>query len=230
MVKSGIRVASATRTLVGAFTVAVVSFGCAREERSPTAPSQPSSSAEASPSGRIPGQYIVVLKDEVQDVDLVARALTLKYSGELLYVYRAALKGFALKVSDAAASALRSEPLVAYVEQDQEVHASTGQPNTSWGLQRVSQYQSLPSGSNPLAYTYTYTYFADGTGVTEYTIDTGIYTSHADFGGRATVGYDALGGTGVDCNGHGTHVSGTVGGTSWGVAKNVRLVSVRVLD
>src|SRR5437660_2656352 len=230
MVQSGIRVASGTRTLAVVFTVFLVSFGCTQEEQSPTAPTRAARSVETSTSTRIPGQYIVVLKDGVQDVDVVARALALKYSGELLYVYRAALKGFALKVSEAAASLIRSEPLVAYLEQDQEMHAFSGQRNTTWGLQRVSQNQGLPSGSDPLAFTYTYTYFADGTGVTEYTIDTGIDTSHADFGGRATVGHDALGGTGVDCNGHGTHVSGTVGGTRWGVAKNVRLVSVRVLD
>ena len=80
----------------------------------------------------------------------------------------------------------------------------------------------------PLSTTYTYT--STGSGVTAYIIDTGIRTTHTQFGGRATVGFDAMGGNGQDCNGHGTHVSGTVGGSTYGVAKAVRLVAVRVLS
>jgi len=179
-----------------------------------------------------------VLKDEVKDVDGVARALTLRYGGHLRYVYTAALRGFAVKMPDALANALRNELTVAYVEQDQEVHVTTEQTNTTWGLQRVSQPVPLQAPlnnpwdypRNPFTYTYTYTYFADGTGVTVYVIDTGIETSHPDFGGRASVGFDAFGGNGIDCNGHGTHVGGTAGGSNWGVAKNVHLVAVRVLD
>jgi subtilisin family serine protease len=76
----------------------------------------------------------------------------------------------------------------------------------------------------------TYTYNTTASNVYAYIIDTGIQTSHSDFGGRAAVSYDALGGNGQDCNGHGTHVSGTVGGARYGVAKGVRLRAVRVLD
>src|SRR5690606_11522822 len=76
----------------------------------------------------------------------------------------------------------------------------------------------------------TYTYNATGAGVHAYILDTGIRTSHNDFGGRASVGYDAFGGNGQDCDGHGTHVAGTVGGSTWGVAKGVSLIAVRVLD
>jgi subtilisin family serine protease len=109
------------------------------------------------------------------------------------------------------------------VEADQPMHATTTQTGATWGIDRVDQ-RNLPLST-------TYTYTADGTGVNAYIIDTGIRFSHAQFGGRATSGFDAVdGGSADDCNGHGTHVSGTVGGSTYGVAKNVHLVAVRVLD
>jgi aqualysin 1 len=224
--------ASHRLTSVLALLVISTLAACSQDKHEPMGPLSPVTawSAVWSHGRPIPGQYIVVLKREVQDVEGVARALTRKHGGTLRYIYKAALKGFALRLPDAAVTALRAEPTVAYLEQDQETQAATGQPNTTWGLQRVSQYLSLPSGSNPFNNTYTYTYFADGTGVTVYVIDTGIDTGDTDFGGRAAVGFDAFGGNGIDCNGHGTHVSGTVGGTTWGVAKNVHLRAVRVLD
>ena len=99
------------------------------------------------------------------------------------------------------------------------------QPNPpSWGLDRIDQ-RNLPLNSN-------YHYDATGAGVTAYIIDTGILTTHTDFGGRAVSGYDAIDGTlpATDCHGHGTHVAGTVGGNAHGVAKGVTLVAVRVLN
>jgi len=103
------------------------------------------------------------------------------------------------------------------------VRLDTTQSNATWGLDRLDQ-RDLPLNA-------TYSYDKTGSGVTAYIIDTGIRLSHNDFGGRATSGYDAIdGGSADDCNGHGTHVSGTVGGTTYGVAKGVRLVAVRVLD
>jgi hypothetical protein len=106
---------------------------------------------------------------------------------------------------------LQRNPLVAYIEADQVMQAFATQNNATWGLDRIDQ-RNLP-----LSGTYTYDY--TGTGVKAYIIDTGILYSHNDFGGRASFGYDAFGGNGSDCNGHGTHVAGTVGGTTWGVAK-----------
>jgi subtilisin family serine protease len=134
--------------------------------------------------------------------------------------------GFAAKLDAAQVQSLRGSARVAYVEQDRVVTASTtqsmdasGQP---WGLDRIDQR------NRPLSRTYTYTH--SGAGVTAYVIDTGIATGLADFGGRARNVYDALGGTGADCNGHGTHVAGTIGGTTYGVAKAVQLRGVRVLN
>jgi subtilisin family serine protease len=112
---------------------------------------------------------------------------------------------------------------VAYVEQDQVVGLDVTQSNPPWGLDRIDQR------NRPLSASYTYT--GTGSGVTVYVIDTGIRFSHNQFGGRAVTGYDAVdGGSADDCNGHGTHVAGTVGGSTYGVAKGVRLVGVRVLN
>ena len=100
---------------------------------------------------------------------------------------------------------------------------STTQTNATWGLDRIDQR------SRPLSTTYTY--FNTGAGVRAYIIDTGIRFSHSQFGGRASSGFDAVdGGSADDCHGHGTHVAGTVGGSTYGVAKGVSLIGVRVLN
>jgi N-acetylneuraminic acid mutarotase len=194
-----------------------------------SAPPQPSLAAvKRPPPELIPGQYLVVFKDQVQDPASVAQKLVARHRGKLRHTYKVALKGMAIELSDTAIDALRREPDVAYVEQNQVVRleATTTQPNAIYGIDRIDQ-RSLPlSGS--------YSYAADGSGVTVYILDTGIYYGHTDFGGRAVFGQDLLGrdgaNGGVDCNGHGTHVSGIVGGTVYGVAKKVKLVSVRVLN
>ena len=170
----------------------------------------------------VPGQYIVVLKDDVEDVHGLARDLTAR-GGELGYVYTEALRGFSVRGNEAMAAALSRNPNVSYVEEDSVVEASATQSGATWGLDRIDQ-RSLPLSG-------TYTYTSTGNGVKAYIIDTGIRMSHADFSGRAINGYDAIdGGSADDCNGHGTHVAGTVGGNAWGVAKGVTLVAVRVLD
>jgi len=174
---------------------------------------------------KIQGQYIVVLEDRLaEDVDAVADDLTYKHRGRKNHVYKNALKGFSAQLSEAEALALAADPRVAYVEEDGEVSITATQTGATWGIDRIDQ-RDLPLNSS-----YTYNY--DGTGVTAYIVDTGIKIGHTQFGSRRVTGYDAItsGGSADDCNGHGTHVAGTVGGSTYGVAKNVTLVAVRVLD
>ncbi|MBL0885297.1 S8 family peptidase [Myceligenerans sp. I2] len=175
----------------------------------------------------IEGEYIVVLESEIstQQVSDKAHGLIRKYGGEVERSYKKAIRGFSATMSPGQANKLSHDPAVAYVEQNQEVHATgTQSPTPSWGLDRIDQ-RDLPLDDS-------YTYPNDGSGVTAYIIDTGILTTHQDFGGRAVSGTDTVDGDNdaTDCAGHGTHVAGTVGGSSYGVAKNVDLVAVRVLD
>ena len=165
----------------------------------------------------IPNQYIVVLKNAVD-----ARSVASAAGVTPQYVYGAALNGFAAQLNAGQLNVLQHNPNVAYVEQDQVATIDTTQTSATWGLDRIDQ-RNLPLSG-------TYTYNTTASNVYAYIIDTGIQTSHSDFGGRAAVSYDALGGNGQDCNGHGTHVAGTVGGTRYGVAKAVRLRAVRVLN
>jgi subtilisin family serine protease len=179
----------------------------------------------ASNSAKIAGSYLVTLSDDVQDVDDVAKSLGIKANGKLKHLYKSALKGFAIDdLTDEAVALLAADPRVVRIEADQVMTAITTQTGATWGLDRVDQ--------RPLPLDQSYTYATDGTGVTVYIIDTGINFTHNDFGGRAVKGIDevTVNGTAADCNGHGTHVSGTVGGATYGLAKNVSLVAVRVLD
>jgi subtilisin family serine protease len=140
------------------------------------------------------------------------------------FVYHQALNGFAGSIAEAARNGLMRDARVTLIEPDGIVEAVTTQSPATWGIDRVDQ-QALPLSG-------TYSYTNTGAGVTAYIIDTGIRFSHSDFGGRASGGYDAVtsGGTAEDCNGHGTHVAGTVGGSTYGIAKGVTLVAVRVLS
>ncbi len=189
----------------------------------------------------IPGQYIVVLAQtpgQAQPSPAARRTriaeLARAQRGTLTEVFDRVLNGGVVRMSEAGARALAGNPQVAYVEQDRNVRltppqfqalaTSTQVSVPSWGLDRIDQRQ------RPLSGTYAFSY--TGLGVTAYVLDTGIRTTHVDFGGRARVGFDAVndGRAGQDCNGHGTHVAGTIGGQQYGVAKAVSLVAVRVLD
>ncbi|AGZ40329.1 S8 family peptidase [Actinoplanes friuliensis] len=174
----------------------------------------------------IAGSYIVVLKDSAagKASRVADRSADLAdgYGAKVKQTFGSALNGFEASMSESAAKRLAADPSVAYVEQNQRVSLLVTQNNATWGIDRIDQK------ARPLSTTYTYNVTASN--VTAYIIDTGIKYTHNDFGGRARFGYDAVGSGGVDCNGHGTHVAGTVGGTTYGVAKAVKLVGVRVLN
>ncbi|HYC52861.1 MAG TPA: S8 family peptidase [Gemmatimonadaceae bacterium] len=207
---------------------AVLIAACADPTSIPTpaAPLDPTAEApvmaRGGAGGPIPGQYIVVFKDDVTDAPGLSQRMSNEHAAQRMYTYTGVLKGFAARMSPQAAEALTRNPNVAYVEQDQEVSLAATQTGATWGIDRIDQR------NRPLSGTYTYTTTASNVYV--YIIDTGILTSHSQFGGRAANVYDAFGGNGTDCNGHGTHVAGTVGGSTYGIAKGARLRGVRVLN
>jgi subtilisin family serine protease len=211
-----------------AFILLSVVLASCSDTPPPSAPPPGSSFAplarSATLSTPIPGRYIVVFKNNVTNVSSLAAAISSRHQSTIAHVYTSAIKGVALALSDAEAQAMRSDPNVAFVEQDQTVVLQSTQTNAPWGIDRTDQ-RALPLST-------TYVYNADGTGVTAYIIDTGINYTHTDFGGRAVKGVDevTVGGTAADCHGHGSGVASLVGGAKYGVAKNVRLVAVRVVD
>ncbi|MHC3031532.1 S8 family peptidase [Acinetobacter nosocomialis] len=178
--------------------------------------------------GIIKNQYIVILNKDIGPAKDFAQNIAKQHGGRILQSYDSALKGFAIYLPDTAGTAfieaMKKNPQVLSVENDTVVNIdATTQTNPDWGLDRIDQ-KALPLNS-------TYSYSQTGSGTTAYIVDTGILSIHQEFSGRVLSGYTAIsdGNGTTDCNGHGTHVAGTVGGTTYGVAKNVKLVPVRIL-
>nr|WP_086826192.1 S8 family peptidase [Allokutzneria sp. NRRL B-24872] len=206
------KIAAATITALAALVVTAGQAGSAPAEGSIRNANQPTS---------VPGSYIVVLKD---GPGISSAGVASKVGAAVEREYTAALRGFSARMDESAAKRLAADPAVEYVEQDGYAYASDTQNNPTWGLDRVDQ-KNLPLDKK-------YNYATKAENVTAYIVDTGVHKAHSDFGGRASDGYDFIDNDAVaqDCNGHGTHVAGTVGGTTYGVAKGVKLVGVRVLN
>ncbi|MFL9557304.1 S8 family peptidase [Acinetobacter baumannii] len=178
--------------------------------------------------GIIKNQYIVILNKDAGSSKDFAQNIVKQHAGKVLQSYDTVLKGFAIYLPDTAGAAfieaMKKNPHVLSVESDTIVNIdATTQSNPDWGLDRIDQ-KALPLNS-------AYSYLQTGSGTTAYIVDTGILSSHQEFSGRVLSGYTAIsdGNGTTDCNGHGTHVAGTVGGTTYGVAKNVNLVPIRIL-
>ena len=225
---------SLTAALAGAGLVAVTPAVAAPGPDSPDSPDSPGASSRSAVSERGPApvtgssaddRYIVVLEQQTTAASVrSAQAQARRDGARVTHTYGSALNGFAAKLPAKALNGLRHNPNVKFIEPDKTVRTSGTETPATWGLDRIDQ-RALPLDNS-------YSYAQSGQGVTAYIIDTGINTAHREFSGRASSGYSAIsdGRGSSDCNGHGTHVAGTVGGETYGVAQDVDLVAVRVLD
>ncbi len=170
--------------------------------------------------------YIVVFKDDVaeSEIDGESERMCGNSSAKKERTFKHAIKGFSGRLTAAAIEEFRKNPKVKYIEQNQVVTLVATQNNATWGLDRIDQ-ANLPLSTN-------YTYNTTGSTITAYIFDTGVRSDHVEFGGRVSGGFSAitLEPTTEDANGHGTHVAGTVGGSTYGVAKAVKIIPVKVLD
>ncbi|MVN87073.1 S8 family serine peptidase [Deinococcus sp. HMF7620] len=222
------------RTLTSALALSLLLAACGTSTvpHAPDTAAAPSAGAPllgTSNPEAIPGQYIVVLQDDaanltVQDAGGLISSLNLDPQGVTVqHLYTQTIQGFAAKLSAQNLATLQADPRVKYIEQDGLMHMTATQTGATWGLDRIDQ-RNLPLNGS-------YVYDATGSGLRAYIIDTGIRTTHTNFGGRAIWGTNTTGdGNNSDCQGHGTHVAGTVGSSTYGVAKGVTLVAVKVLN
>ncbi|MFD5147679.1 S8 family peptidase [Streptomyces sp. NPDC058401] len=213
---------------IGATATLALALGAALALPASAAPLAPQGVIEnAGAEGTVAGSYIVTLNDSAaRSTADSGKAVAKRYGARIDRTYSAALNGYSVEVSEAQARKLAADPAVKSVVQNRVFTVDTTQPNPpSWGLDRIDQ-RALPLDNS-----YTYPDKA-GEGVTAYIIDTGVRKTHQDLGGRASDGYDAIDNdnTAQDGHGHGTHVAGTVAGTTYGVAKKAKIVGVRVLD
>ena len=181
----------------------------------------------------VPDEYIVVLKEQSASlatesasrarVPSVANQIATTHRAQVVRSFSHVLRGFVAKADDAALARLLADPRVAYIEENGIITIDATQSPATWGIDRVDQ-RNLPLSNS-------YTYDTTASGVHAYIIDTGVLLTHNEFSGRMGNGFDAVttGGNANDCHGHGTHVAGTVGGTTYGVAKGVTIHPVRVL-
>lgn len=173
-------------------------------------------------------EYIVVMKDRGKEpaakVRNRAKDLAKEHGGALDRTYTSALEGFSVKASEKQARKLAADPAVDYVEPNRVERGDGTQVDPVWGLDRVDQ-RALPLNS-------TYDYTSTASNVTAYVVDSGVRVQHSEFSGRARYGYNFVDDntTAADCHGHGTHVAGTLGSNTYGVAKRVRIVAVKVLN
>ena len=229
--------------LVGLSIIALLLFPISISGQRTTLP--PQSSIEAQTKFRksanaIPNKYIVVLNDDVvsrtatvnirrAQVSAVADNFAQLHGGKVGFIYETALIGFSMELpNEAAALAISRNPRVKYVEEDALGSIVDVQFSPPWGLDRIDQESTILNGQ--------YIFNATGAGVSAYVLDTGIRSTHADFGGRASIAADFIGFEfcntpgNNDCHSHGTHVAGTIGGATFGVAKGVTIRSVKVCN
>ncbi|MFE9845264.1 S8 family peptidase [Streptomyces goshikiensis] len=226
------RLSSKSIALAVATATAATALTCAAD----SAEAGPLRGSVRTASEPIPGRYLVVFKEEPASAPhgrtnateraaaATAARIARTHGGTVNAVYSAALHGYAAEMSEAQALQVAADPAVSYVQQDGVHAASSTQTDPPWGLDRIDQ-RDLPLDRK-------YTAAQGAANVTVYLVDSGLRTTHSQFQGRATIGADKVsdGRNGADCTGHGTHVAGTVGGKDFGVAKDVKLVAVRVTD